>query len=295
MGSTGTLPIRHREVDYVSSKLFEHPMNRTELGKLIASRMQEVVFQSRQQWQSSAPVNVFVIDDILPAAIAAEVRAAFPDSTKLMLRKSLRELKYVSAQMNEHAPILEEVLFAFQEPAVVDLVGQITGLRSLQADEHLYAGGISMMGQGHFLNPHLDNSHDKDRQRYRVLNLLYYVSPDWREENGGNLEVWPDGTKAKPTTIVSRFNRLAVMVTNQHSWHSVSKNVSDEIRCCISNYYFSAHPVGDDDYFHPTSFRGRPEEPLKDVVLKGDAAARSMVRKLFPKGMRAAKHVYKKD
>ncbi len=113
-----------------------------------------------------------------------------------------------------------------------------------------------MTGPGHILNPHRDSSHDKDRECYRVLNLLYCVSPDWSLEKGGNLEVWPEGTKAEPTTIVSRFNRLAVMVANQHSWHSVSKNTSTEQRCCVSNYYFSNHPVGDAEYFHPTSFRG---------------------------------------
>ncbi|QDQ83128.1 2OG-Fe(II) oxygenase [Paraburkholderia megapolitana] len=270
-------------------------MNRTEIGALIAQRLAPVVAEAHEQWLRAAPIHFFVVDDLLPVELASEIRRAFPDASKMMLRKSLRELKYVTAQMNQHAPLLEEIIFAFQEPAVVELVQQISGLRSLYPDEHLYAGGISMMGNGHFLNPHLDNSHDKDRARYRVLNLLYYVSPDWQAGNGGNLEVWPNGTKAEPTTIVSEFNRLVVMVTNQHSWHSVSKNLTDQQRCCVSNYYFSDHPVGDDEYFHPTSFRGRPDEPVKDVVLQADAAARGMVRRLFPKGVKQATHVYKKD
>ncbi|MBK5059604.1 2OG-Fe(II) oxygenase [Paraburkholderia domus] len=270
-------------------------MQRTEIGRFIAARLRDSLDAARTQWQHSAPVNYFIVDDVLPDELAMMVRRGFPDASTMMLRKSLRELKYVSAQMDQHAPILEEVIFAFQEPGVVDLVMQITGLRSLYPDEHLYAGGISMMGRGHFLNPHLDNSHDKDRERYRVLNLLYYASPGWRAEHGGNLEVWPHGTKAEPTTIVSQFNRLAVMVTNQHSWHSVSPNLSDESRCCVSNYYFSDHPVGEDEYFHPTSFRGRPDQPIRDVVLQADAAARGIVRKLFPKGVAGNKHVYKKD
>lgn len=269
-------------------------MDRTELGALIAARLESERARLREQWTQSAPIQHFHIDDVLPEEVARQIRAGFPDASKMMLRKSLRELKYVSAQMDAHAPLLEEIIFAFQAPRVVEIVKEITGLRSLYPDEHLYAGGISMMGPGHFLNPHLDNSHDKDREHYRVLNLLYYVSPGWSHEKGGNLEVWPQGTKAEPTTIVSRFNRLAVMVTNQHSWHSVSKNVSDEQRCCVSNYYFSDHPVGDDEYFHPTSFRGRPEQPVRDVVLQADAAARGFVRRVFPKGVKTTTHVYNK-
>ncbi|TDV14415.1 2OG-Fe(II) oxygenase [Paraburkholderia caballeronis] len=269
-------------------------MDRNVFGALIARRLEAEFARLREQWASTAPIPYFFVDDLLPDDLAMEIRAAFPDPAQMMLRRSLRELKYVSAQMNAHAPILEEIIFGFQMPEVVERVKEATGLRSLYPDEHLYAGGISMMGPGHFLNPHLDNSHDKDRARYRVLNLLYYVSPGWRLENGANLEVWPDGTKAEPATIVSRFNRLAVMVTNQHSWHSVSKNVSGEARCCVSNYYFSDHPAGDDDYFHPTSFRGRPEQPVRDVVLQADAAARAVVRRVFPKGMKVTTHVYRK-
>ncbi|WP_431820001.1 2OG-Fe(II) oxygenase [Burkholderia sp. F1] len=270
-------------------------MDRNEIGRLIEQRLQQRAHRCRQEWRDSAPINVFVVDDLLPEALAREIRHAFPDESAMMLRKSLRELKYVSAQMNRHAPILEEVIFAFQQPGVVRAIAEITGMQSLYPDENLYAGGISLMGRGHFLNPHLDNSHDKDRNRYRVLNLLYYATPGWTEAHGGNLEVWPHGVGQAPRTIVSRFNRLAVMVTNQHSWHSVSKNVSDELRCCVSNYYFSDQPAGASEYFHPTSFRGRPEQPVRDVALRVDAAARGIVRKLFPKGVHRVAHEYKKD
>ncbi|MGO1073279.1 2OG-Fe(II) oxygenase [Lysobacter sp. CA199] len=270
-------------------------MDRFEIGSLIEQRLARAIDESGRQWQQAAPIHYFIVDDLLPVELAMQIRQAFPQTSQMMLRKSLRELKYISAQMDRHAPILEEIIFAFQQPAVVEQVRAITALRSLYPDEHLYAGGISVMGRGHFLNPHLDNSHDKDRERYRVLNLLYYVSPDWQETNGGNLEVWPDGPDGRPTTIVSRFNRLAVMVTNQHSWHSVSTSLSDELRCCVSNYYFSDHPAASDEYFHPTSFRGRPDQPVRDIALRADAAARGWLRKLFPKGVRPAKHVYNKD
>jgi len=270
-------------------------MDRKELAALLVARLKNRILACKNQWESSAPINHFYVDDLLPVDIAEQTYAAFPDSSALMLRKSIRELKYVSSQMNEHSPILEEITFAFQKPEVVNIVSDITGISLLQPDEHLYAGGISVMGSGHFLNPHLDNSHDKDRARYRSLNLLYYVSPNWKVENGGNLELWPAGTKAEPTTILSNFNRLVVMVTNQHSWHSVSKNVSDRNRCCVSNYYFSPQPVGEKDYFHPTSFRGRPEEPIRDVVLQADAAVRGLIRAVIPSGIKKTKHVYKKD
>lgn len=112
------------------------------------------------------------------------------------------------------------------------------GFKKIEPDPKLYAGGLSMMFSGDFLNPHIDNSHDGDRHRYRRLNLLYYVSPGWNLRNGGNLELW-DEARIKPKTLVALENRLVVMETNKISWHSVSKVEIDRPRCCVSNYYFS--------------------------------------------------------
>jgi hypothetical protein len=49
-----------------------------------------------------------------------------------------------------------------------------------------------------------------------------------------------------------------------------------------------------DDDFHVTTFRGRPSQKIKDVVLKLDNGLRSSVRKFFKKGIRENPHHYKK-
>ena len=175
------------------------------------------------------------------------------------------------------------------------MISKICSVDDLEPDTHLYAGGISMMEKDNFLNPHLDNSHDKDVNKWRVFNLLFYVTPDWKLENGGNLELWPNGVKENQITIESKFNRLAVMATHQKSWHSVSKVASNKVRCCISNYYFSEKPLQDSDSFHVTTFRGRPEENSKDIILRVDNFLRGSLRKIFKKGVRENKHQYKKD
>jgi Rps23 Pro-64 3,4-dihydroxylase Tpa1-like proline 4-hydroxylase len=269
-------------------------MNRTQIADHISARLREELPALQRSWGSSGAINYVVLDNVLPEQQALAIRQAFPEGSTMQTRKNLRELKHVAAQMNHYNALLEEALFAFQDPRVVDLVGEITGLKDLEPDEKLYAGGISMMSNGHFLNPHIDNSHDKERARYRVLNLLYYVSPDWQLSNGGNLEVWPRGVEHEQTTIESRFNRMAIMVTNKSSWHSVSPVKADALRCCVSNYYFSRHPADASAYFHVTSFRGRPDQPVRDWVLRADAALRMGVRKLFPKGAVKTKHFYDK-
>jgi hypothetical protein len=130
-----------------------------------------------------------------------------------------------------------------------------------------------MMFNGDFLNPHIDNSHDGTRTLYRRLNLLYYVSPDWVLDNGGNFELW-DSSVTKQKTVLAKFNRLLVMETNKLSWHSVSKVAIDRPRCCVSTYVFSLESPDKTDYFHVTSFLGRPEEPTRRVLGRIDNTLR---------------------
>jgi Rps23 Pro-64 3,4-dihydroxylase Tpa1-like proline 4-hydroxylase len=270
-------------------------MNRTEIADLIVERIEAEKSRAAKQYAASVDsIGHFVIDDLLPAELAERIYRQFPKPDSLRLKKTLREYKYISAQMDEHDPLLEEAIYAFQDERVVELIKGLSGMRSIYPDVHLYAGGISMMGDQQFLNPHLDNSHDKDRNRWRVLNLLYYVTPDWAEANGGNLELWPQGVGGRPVTVHSRFNRLAVMATHGASWHSVSPIRANGFRCCVSNYYFSDDPLKEGDSFHVTSFRGRPEQKVRDIVLRADAALRMGIRSVFAKGIKDNPHRYER-
>jgi Rps23 Pro-64 3,4-dihydroxylase Tpa1-like proline 4-hydroxylase len=269
-------------------------MNRKQYGEIIEQKLRAELVPLRNEFHQNT-VQSCVVDNLLPEDTVLEIFHAFPDKSAMMLKKSLRENKYVAAQMDKYTPILEEIIYAFQEPGVLKVVEEITGIQEMVPDEHLYAGGISLMAKDNFLNPHLDNSHDKNRQMYRVLNLLYYVTPNWEEKLGGNLELWDNGPKGTQRTITAKFNRLAIMATHEKSWHSVSQVVVDRSRCCVSNYYFSAKPLEDHEYFHVTSFRGRPEQPVRDIVLQGDIALRQAVRTVFKKGIVENKHVYKKN
>lgn len=261
-------------------------LTRGAMAERIAERIEQAEADLTRQWRESSPVNHFVLDDLLPGAWAERIRSAFPDPRSMTLRRSLRELKFTAAQMDAYDPLLEDSVYAFQAPRIISTIERITGLRGLEPDELLYAGGISLMAPGHFLNPHIDNSHDKFRKRYRILNLLYYVSPSWPSDKGGNLELWQEGVRGTPTTIVSKFNRLAVMITHRRSWHSVSRNLTKADRCCVSNYYFSEHPIGSADYYHVTEFRGRPEQPFRDMALRADNWVRTVIRTKFPKAFK---------
>lgn len=239
-------------------------------------------------------IKSFVVDDLLPIEDVNEIYASFPLAKDMKLKKTLREYKLIDAQLDKHNQILEEITYAFHHDDILKIITEITGIQELIADDMLYAGGLSRMEKNQSLNPHLDNSHDNDRKLYRVLNLLFYVTPNREENHGGNLELWDNGLKNKQRTIYSKFNRLAIMITNKESWHSVSKVLEGD-RCCVSNYYFSKKPLTADSYFHVTTFKGFPNQPFRNLLLTVDSQARMAIRKIFTRGIKQNTHVYKKE
>jgi Rps23 Pro-64 3,4-dihydroxylase Tpa1-like proline 4-hydroxylase len=270
-------------------------MTRDEFSDLIFLKIKKNQDVLSKQFEASRDkTGFFYLDDLLPHEIAIKISEVFPKPSEMVLKKSIRENKYIAAQMNLYHPILEDIIYAFQEERIVKLVAKICNIKEAFPDDKLYAGGISLMGKNQFLNPHLDNSHDKERERWRVLNLLYYVTPDWDLKNGGNLELWPNGLSENQITIESKFNRLVAMATHNNSLHSVSPIVVDNERKCVSNYYFSNEPLELSDTFHVTSFRGRPENKITDLILKTDTWLRMNLRKIFKKGIKENPHYYKK-
>lgn len=260
--------------------------NQEKLTQEILEKIQSFAISIKEQWTNPVGTKTrhFLIDQFLDPALCESIYQAFPkDGKGFFNRESFREKKRTSADLSAYDEILSDITYAIQDARVVDLISNLVGFQKIEPDPKLYAGGLSMMFPGDFLNPHIDNSHDGDRKKYRRLNILYYVSPDWKLENGGNLELW-DEERKNPKTLPALTNRVVVMETNKTSWHSVSPVQVDRPRCCVSNYYFSTISPDSNEYFHVTSFTGRPEEKMKRFWGGVDNGLRNFVSKTFKVG-----------
>ncbi|MCW7462948.1 2OG-Fe(II) oxygenase [Leptospira limi] len=261
-------------------------INREELVSILQKRLSSKKSDLKKFFHNSVDeigVRYCYLDDLLPKEIANQIHSVFPKKNEMRLLDSFREKKYTSKNFDHFDPLLKDITFAIQDERVIKVIEEITGIIDQKPDPSLYAGGLSLMEKGNFLNPHIDNSHEMTRTMYRTLNLLYYVNPNWSLEKGGNLELW-DTSVRNNITIESSFNRLVLMETNPKSWHSVSPVTVDEIRICVSNYYFSkTSPIGK-EYFNVTSFSARPNQKFVRLFSSIDNKLRSFIRHIKKDG-----------
>ncbi len=268
---------------------------REDLIQLLVAKLQSVQTAATAAYdlnKKKIGIGFCAIDDLLPLDYATKIAAKFdPENKAWREMNSFREKKLTTKQFDQFDSILKDITFAFQDPRVLQVVEKITGIPNQIPDHHLYAGGLSVMREEDFLDPHIDNSHDQEQKVYRRLNLLYYATPDWAIDQGGNLELW-DREVNTPEVIHSRFNRLVLMETHDHSWHSVSPvKATKALRTCVSNYYFSKESPSGENYFHVTSFMARPEQPLKRIFCRVDNKLRSFLRTVKKSGF-GKKDVY---
>ncbi len=259
---------------------------KTEFIDLIVKKLANTKDSLKNQFCQKHPIQVaryFVLDELLPTEIAREIYAQFPKFNKMRLLNNFGELKLKYSHIRHTAALLQDLHRAIQDPKVIAMIEAITGIPKQLPDTSRIAGGVSAMMKGYYINPHLDNSHDIDKKYYRTVNLLYYVSPDWQLENGGNYELWDEAVENR-IIVPSLFNRLVVMETNRRSWHAVNPVTCNATRCCVFNYYFSEQSPEQEEYFHTSSslffnplIKPRPEQKiLRKIVAVRDAVLKKV-------------------
>ncbi|MCR8540496.1 MAG: 2OG-Fe(II) oxygenase [Prochlorococcus marinus CUG1439] len=261
-------------------------MNRYDISSLIIQRFNEIgIKYLKEKYEQSGKINHLIIEKVLPNELATNLSEHFPQEKELNHLIGPQENKYVGVHFTDKQKLVEECIYAFQEENLIQIISEITNIKTLIGDPELYAGGISSMSKGCFLNPHIDNSHDRNMENFRRLNLLYYVNNEWHpKEDGGELVLYPNGIKHKEEEIACNFNRLVIMRTDNRSLHGVKIIKSEsQRRKCISNYYFSKNSPTGKNYYHSTSFRGFKREFVKGSFLKLNALSRTFAKRLIHK------------
>ena len=145
-------------------------MNINEISDLISSKIEENFTDLQKQYfdaKKKTSTKFFFLDNLLPEKLIIEIYENLPEEN-LFLRDTFREKKLTLMKLKELPnPLLENVMDAFHADNVVKIISKLTEINDLYTDPELYKGQIFRMNKGHFVNPHIDNSHDTNRQRYR--------------------------------------------------------------------------------------------------------------------------------
>ncbi len=235
------------------------------------------------EYRGAQPFPHVVIDDFLPEDVLDHVLAEFPSPDGIPWRLYTDQghtHKLASDRLTQMGPFTRHLLNEFNASVMIEFLERLTGIDGLVPDPHLAGGGMHQIEPGGFLHVHADFNVYERLRLDRRLNLLLYLNRDWKEEYGGELELWTRDMSRCARRILPVFNRMVVFSTSDISFHGHPHPLAcppGRTRKSLAVYYYSnGRPAEEASAPHTTLYQepgvqpahtAEPApEPLPEVV-----------------------------
>jgi Rps23 Pro-64 3,4-dihydroxylase Tpa1-like proline 4-hydroxylase len=240
----------------------------------------EILKKGIEEYKNSMPFPHLVMDDFLEGDLAAKLSQEFPaiDDASLFNYSNPLEKKSALNDWNRFPSNTYQFFEFLCSKQFVSELSQILGIQ-LYPDFGLHGGGWHLHPDGGKLNPHLDyNIHPKLGLQRRI-NLIIYLSEEWKPEYGGHFGLWSNNEETNsPDKLIKeveiKFNRAVIFDTSLQSWHGLSRQVTSNgqhLRKSLAIYYLCDPPANFVDrqraLYAPTDDqKGNPE--IEDLINK---------------------------
>ena len=162
-----------------------------------------------------------VLDDVFSADAIRAAAAAWPTPDWPGWHAVYQTTEQRKRACNQWEDMPEPCRRLLAEMLFLDVSAFAAG--PLVPDAGLWGGGMHSLSDGGEVGLHLDASVHKLNGLARRLNAILFVSAEWREEWGGELELW-DSTKTRPlVTIAPSPGRLVLFACGDDTWHRVRR------------------------------------------------------------------------
>jgi Rps23 Pro-64 3,4-dihydroxylase Tpa1-like proline 4-hydroxylase len=235
------------------------------LNKILSSDAIKFMESHHKQYVDAAPFPHCYIDNFLKKDIADKIVEEFPskESDFWYEYNNPIEQKLASDDIRKFPPVIATVIHVLNSESFVGYLEKLTGIKGLSSDPYLHGGGLHCTKKGGKLDIHLDYSIHPKLNLERRLNLILYLTPNWKKEWGGNLELWNKDMIKCEERVMPLFNRAALFNTDDISFHGHPDPLNideDKARCSIALYYLttprrSANPRSRAHFF------ARPSDP----------------------------------
>ncbi|WP_347259449.1 2OG-Fe(II) oxygenase [Rudaea sp.] len=227
------------------------------------ARLQRIAEQRAAEFSRAEPYPHIVIDEFLDPAQARLLAEVFPgpdESNWDHYAAPGIEMKLGCGDETRFPAPIRDAVRDLNSSAFVSILEKLTGIDHLLTDPHLLGGGMHLTRQGGLLGIHSDFNWHTRIHAHRRLNLLVYLTPDWRPEYAGELELWDTGGTRLVRRVEPVFNRAVLFATRSDTFHGHPQPWAAPAgvhRQSIALYYYtSERPEAEKRPAHNTLYKG---------------------------------------
>jgi len=246
----------------------------------------EKIKEINNDFLNAKPYEHVIIPNFLNQEYADKMFSVFPtdiNSENWHKYDNPIEYKFANDKITSMPRCVKKLFNLFSCKEIIERINLLTGVENLEFDPYLHGAGIHVHPNGGKLDMHLDYEKHPYLNKERRINIILYMSKDWKEEWNGDTQLWD---KDLTNCIVKSpvvFNTAIIFKTNETSWHGLPEEIKcpdDVLRKTIAYYYVSPldstpdeNIIGNDGsgYRTKATFKKRPEDPedkLKEKLYK---------------------------
>lgn len=185
--------------------------------------------------RNTDPFTHLVVDSWAPPELVRAAEAEWPDERWIHWHR-YGNGKLATKDPLRHPPACAELI----RQMLCLPVGKMLGVTGAFGDWSGYGAGLHSMPPGSSLGLHLDSDHHPITGWRRAANLILFLNSYWPVDGGGELELWSEDRTVLRQSVRPQFNRLAMFVPSDNSWHGVSPIVGPEPRKTLSVFFWTS-------------------------------------------------------
>jgi Rps23 Pro-64 3,4-dihydroxylase Tpa1-like proline 4-hydroxylase len=240
---------------------------------MINQKILENVSDMVKQYHSASPyphivVDNFLEENVLETCLKEMTNFNYWSVDPQSQREKVQVNKFFSPSgllddsinhIKSRAPVTYSTLNYLQSNSMLNFLTSLTGIQNLQRDDHFLGAGIHKVTNGGKLAVHADFNRNWNSGLYRRINLLLYLNKDWKEEYGGELQLWKTDLSECVKKVVPTFNRAIIFTTFRNSYHGHPIPMTlprDVARYSMALYYYTKEPPQNEEVnFRPVDWK----------------------------------------
>ena len=223
------------------------------------------------QFSNALPFEHIIIDNFLNEKYANILYNLFPENFEnWYVYENPIEVKYAYDNIENLEEPMNKYFYYLSSNVMIDIFRKLTNISDLTFDEYLHGAGLHCHPKYGRLKVHLDYEKHPFTGKERRLNIILFLSKEWKQEWGGQNELWnKDATKCIAKTDI-KFNRAILFKTNDISWHGLPKPIicpEGQFRKSLAFYYVSPIQSMKTIYRNKAKYIIRDEEDNNITIL----------------------------
>jgi hypothetical protein len=253
----------------------------------------------KSAYASADPFPNIYFDNFFDEGALRKVLSEFPDMSKSADFKynDANQIKLASKGEYRFGEHTKEFMHYLNSQPFLEFLSELTGIENLIPDPFFDGGGCHQILPGGMLKIHADFNKQPRTKLDRRLNVLIYLNDDWKEEYGGQFELWDKDMKACRKSILPLFNRMAMFSTTSTSYHgnpNVVRCPEGRSRKSLALYYYTnGRPVEEmsvSEADHNTIFKYRKEDRKSKMVTSLKETIRLITPPILLQGLSKTKN-----